>query len=124
MWPPARCNDGTPASEPHAWTSRRRRNTPRDGAKQTRRCPRLVPRAACLAEDALPARGSGERDRHDKATARAATALPEVDVIAQGQFSLAREENAVPAASGRTVVTTPAGAVRELQRLVMRKEAA
>lgn len=81
----------------------------------------LVP---CLAEGALAAMDRGDLDGHDRAAARAAAALQEVDVIALGQFSLARANKAVAAASGKTVLTTPDSAVRKLQRLLLRKEAA
>ncbi len=82
---------------------------------------RLVP---CLAEGALAAMDRGDLDGHDQAAARAAAALPEVDVIALGQFSLSRANGVVAAASGRTVLTTPDSAVRKLRRLLLRKEAA
>jgi len=78
----------------------------------------------CLAEGALAAMDRGDLAGHDQAAARAAAALPEVDVIALGQFSLARADKAVAAASQRTVLTTPDSAVRKMQRLLLRKEAA
>jgi Asp/Glu/hydantoin racemase len=81
----------------------------------------LVP---CLAEGALAAMDRGDGDAHDQAAARAAVALPDVDIIALGQFSLARAHRSVAAATGRTVLTTPDSAVRKLQRLLIRKEAA
>lgn len=81
----------------------------------------LVP---CLAEGALAAMDRGDLDGHDQAAARAAAALPPVDVIALGQFSLSRANRLVAAASHRTVLTTPDSAVRKLQRLLLRKEAA
>jgi Asp/Glu/hydantoin racemase len=78
----------------------------------------------CLAEGALAAMDSGDLEGHDLAAARAAAALPDVDVIALGQFSLARADKLVAAASGKPVLTTPDSAVRKLQRLLLRKEAA
>jgi hypothetical protein len=81
----------------------------------------LVP---CLAEGALAAMDRGDLDGHDQAAARAAAGLSGVDVIALGQFSLSRAEKLVAAASGKTVLTTPDSAVRKLQRLLLRKEAA
>jgi hypothetical protein len=81
----------------------------------------LVP---CLAEGALAAMDRGDLAGHDQAAARAAATLPEVDVIALGQFSLARANTLVAAASGRTVLTTPDSAVRKLRQLLLRKEAA
>jgi hypothetical protein len=81
----------------------------------------LVP---CLAEGALAAMDKGDLDGHDQTAARAAATLPPVDVIALGQFSLARANTLVAAASGRTVLTTPDSAVRKLRQLLLRKEAA
>ena len=45
--------------------------------------------------------------------------LPQVDVIALGQFSLARAHRAVAAASGRPVLTTPDSAVRKLRLMLL-----
>jgi hypothetical protein len=81
----------------------------------------LVP---CLAEGALAAMDRGDLDGHDQAAARAAAGMTDVDVIALGQFSLSRAEALVAAASGKTVLTTPDSAVRKLQHLLLRKEAA
>jgi hypothetical protein len=81
----------------------------------------LVP---CLAEGALAAMDRGDLDGHDQAAARAAATLTEVDIVALGQFSLARAHRLVAKASGKTVLTTPDSAVRKLQRLLLRKEAA
>jgi hypothetical protein len=78
----------------------------------------------CLAEGALAAMDGGDLDGHDRAAARAATTLTGVDIIALGQFSLSRAHKLVAAASGKTVLTTPDSAVRKLQRLLLRKEAA
>ena len=81
----------------------------------------LVP---CLAEGALAAMDRGDLERHDEAAARAVLALTDVDAIALGQFSLARAAPMVAAVSGRPVLTTPDSAVRKLQRLLTRREAA
>ena len=81
----------------------------------------LVP---CLAAGALAAMDRGDLDGHDRAAAHAAMGLREADVIALGQFSLARAQGLVAAASGKPVLTTPDSAVRKLRRLLMRKEAA
>jgi hypothetical protein len=78
----------------------------------------------CLAEGALAAMDNGDPEGHDQAVARAAAALPEVDAIALGQFSLSRAEQRVAEVSGRTVLTTPDSAVRKLRRVLLRKEAA
>jgi Asp/Glu/hydantoin racemase len=81
----------------------------------------LVP---CLAEDAAAAMDNGDLERHDAAVVRAAAALPEVDAIVLGQFSLARLRERVATATRRPVLTTPDSAVRELRRRLTRKEAA
>jgi hypothetical protein len=81
----------------------------------------LIP---CLAEGAMAAMDRGDLDGHDQAAARAAATLGDVDVIALGQFSLSRAHKLVAAASGRPVLTTPDSAVRKLQHLLLRKEAA
>jgi hypothetical protein len=54
----------------------------------------------------------------------AAAGLTGVDAIALTQFSLARAHPGVASASGKPVLTTPDSAVRKLQRLLLRKEAA
>jgi hypothetical protein len=81
----------------------------------------LVP---CLAEGALAALNAGDPDGHDAAAVRAAGALTDCDVIALAQFSLSQAANAVAAATGKTVLTTPDSAVRKLQRLLMPAKAA
>lgn len=81
----------------------------------------LVP---CLAADALAALDHGDAVAHDQAAARAATALPEVDVVALAQFSLARAAHMVEEATGKPVLTTPDSAVRKLQRLLLTQKAA
>ena len=58
------------------------------------------------------------------AAVRAAERLRDVDVVALTQFSLTRAQPMVAAACGRPVLTTPDNAVRKLQRLLLRKEAA
>lgn len=81
----------------------------------------LVP---CLAEGALDAMNRGDVAGHDQAAAHAAEALTQVDAVALTQFSLARAHPLVAKASGKPVLTTPDSAVRKLQRLLIRKEAA
>lgn len=81
----------------------------------------LVP---CLAEGALAAMDRGDLAGHDQAAARAAASLPDVDVVALTQFSLSRASDMVATASRKPVLTTPDSAVRKLQRLLLRKEAA
>ena len=78
----------------------------------------------CFAEGALATMDKGDLDGHDQAAARAAAARPEADVTAPGRFSLSRANKAVAAARHWTVLTTPDSAVRKMQRLLLRKEAA
>ncbi len=77
-----------------------------------------------LAEGALAALDRGDAAGHDEAAVRAAGALADCDVIAIGQFSLARAAARVAAATGKIVLTTPDSAVRKLQRLLLTSEAA
>lgn len=83
-------------------------------------CPELVPAVATGALEALQA---GDGARHDAIAAAAVAALPVVDVIMIGQFSMARAAPAVRAAlaqAGRheTVLTTPHMAAAKLRRLI------
>ena len=71
-----------------------------------------------LAHGALEALDQGDGARHDRLAAEAATSLMDCDVIALGQFSLARAAPAVAAATGKTVLTTPESAIRKLRRLL------
>lgn len=81
----------------------------------------LVP---CLAENALAALNAGDLAGHNQAAALAASAMRECDVIALAQFSLSQAAEAVAAATGKTVLTTPDSAVRKLQRLLLPVKAA
>jgi hypothetical protein len=81
----------------------------------------LIP---CLAEGAMAAMDKGDLEGHDATVARAAAALPDVDAIVLGQFSLTRARARVAAATKRPVLTTPDSAVRELRRRILRKEPA
>ncbi|WP_439597250.1 aspartate/glutamate racemase family protein [Falsiroseomonas sp.] len=72
----------------------------------------------CLAEGALAALDAGDTAAHDRLAAEAARQLSGCDVILLGQFSLARAAQAVAAATGRPVVTTPGSAVRRLRSLL------
>jgi hypothetical protein len=78
----------------------------------------------CLAEGALAALDRGDVAGHDDAAVRAAASLADCDVIAIGQFSLARAAERIAAATGKIVLTTPDSAVRKLQRLLLASEAA
>jgi len=73
----------------------------------------LVP---CLAEGALAALDRGDMDEHDRLAAVAAERLKDCDVVALGQFSLARAAELVGRACGKPVLTTPDSAVRKLRR--------
>ena len=71
-----------------------------------------------LAHGGLNALDAGDGPAHDRLAAEAALALQDCDVIALGQFSLARAAAAVAAATGKRVLTTPDSAVRKLRRLL------
>lgn len=74
-----------------------------------------------LAEGAMAALDRGDLDTHDRLAAETARTLAERScrVIALAQFSLARARDAVAAATGLPVLTTPDSAVRRLkQRLI------
>jgi len=74
-----------------------------------------------LAEGAMAALDRGDLETHDRLVAETARTLAErgCRVIALAQFSLARSRDAVAAATGLPVLTTPESAVRRLkQRLV------
>jgi hypothetical protein len=76
----------------------------------------------CLAEGALAAMDRDDLGGHDRAAARAASALTDVDVIAPGQFGLSRAGELVAAETGKPVLTTPDSAVRKLRHLLLEKE--
>ena len=71
-----------------------------------------------LAHGALAALDAGDGATHDRLAAEAAATLAGCDVIALAQFSLARAANAVAAATGLPVLTTPDSAVAKLKRLL------
>jgi len=68
------------------------------------------------APGALAALDRGDGAGHDRLAAKAALALGDCDVIALAQFSLARAADAVAAATGKPVLTTPDCAVLDLRR--------
>jgi Asp/Glu/hydantoin racemase len=84
--------------------------------------PAEFPRGAvlhkALAEGALAALDRGDGATHDRLAAEAARQLAErgCRVIALAQFSLARARQAVAAATGLPVLTTPESAVRRLRQ--------
>ncbi|MES2412389.1 MAG: aspartate/glutamate racemase family protein [Pseudomonadota bacterium] len=73
-----------------------------------------------LAEGALAALDRGDGPLHDQLAAQAAGKLADggVEVIALAQFSLARAADAVAAATGLRVLTTPDCAVRKMRLLL------
>jgi hypothetical protein len=66
-------------------------------------------------EGALDALARGDGEKHDRLTAQACVKA-DVDLLALGQFSLARAADSVRAATGKPVLTTPESAVRGLAR--------
>jgi hypothetical protein len=72
-----------------------------------------------LAEGALAALDAGDAAAHDLLTAKAASRLPPVDVIALAQFSLARAAPMVASETGLPVFTTPDSAVARLKRVLL-----
>lgn len=77
-----------------------------------------MPVRTALAAGALEALDGGDAAAHDAAMAHAAQGLlaQNCTVIALAQFSLARARDAVAAATGLPVLTTPDSAVRALRR--------
>lgn len=73
---------------------------------------------AKLVDGALAALERGDAAEHDRLVAEAARDLADCSVIALAQFSLARAAQAVAAATGRPVLTTPESAVRKMMRLL------
>lgn len=73
-----------------------------------------------LAEGAMDALNRGDTPRHDALVVAAAQKLAAQGcaVIALAQFSLARAADAVAAATGLPVLTTPGSAVRRLRQLL------
>ncbi|RVT50467.1 aspartate/glutamate racemase family protein [Rubrivivax albus] len=73
-----------------------------------------------LAEGAMAALDAGDVDTHDRLAVQAALRLADQGcrVIALAQFSLARARDAVAAATGLPVLTTPDSAVARLKALL------
>lgn len=69
---------------------------------------------AC-APDAMPALNRGDGATHDRLLAEAAMSLKDCDAIMLAQFSTARAREAVAAATGRPVLTSPDSAVRAMR---------
>jgi hypothetical protein len=69
-----------------------------------------------FAEGALDALSRGDGNAHDCLVADAAAAAGDVDFFALAQFSIARAADAVAGRTGKTVLTTPDAAVRNLRR--------
>jgi hypothetical protein len=78
-----------------------------------------APEIVCaVAEGALAALQAGDNGKHDQLIAAAAAAMPALDVLVLGQFSMARAASLVAANRSRPVLTTPREAVRKLRRMV------
>lgn len=79
-----------------------------------------VPLHTALADGAMAALDRGDLATHDTAAVTAARSLADAgcSVIALAQFSLARARDAVAAATGLPVLTTPDTAVRALRRSI------
>lgn len=69
---------------------------------------------AC-APAAMPALNGGDGATHDRLLAEAAASLKDCDAIMLAQFSTARARDAVAAATGRPVFTSPDSAVRAMR---------
>ncbi len=69
---------------------------------------------AC-ADGAMPALDAGDRATHDRLVIERAHELADCDVLLLGQFSMAHAREAVAAATGKTVLTSPDSAVRRLR---------
>jgi aspartate/glutamate racemase len=74
-----------------------------------------------LVAEAMDALNAGDGDRHDALVVAAARELAAegCDVIALAQFSMARAQSLVEKATGLPVLTTPASAVRALQKRLL-----
>lgn len=72
-----------------------------------------------FAEGAMDALNRGNVAAHDTYAVRAAKDLKDCDVIALAQFSLARTAQAIAAATGKPVLTTPDSAVRKIRKLCL-----
>lgn len=77
--------------------------------------PAIIP---AIAAGALEALQGGDTARHDVLSVQAAAALPPVDVIIIGQFSMARIATLVRELRSEHVLTTPQMAARKLRRLI------
>lgn len=82
--------------------------------------PRTARLHTALAEGAMAALDAGDAAAHDRLAVQAALQLADQGcrVIALAQFSLARARDAVIAATGLPVLTTPDSAVRRLKALL------
>jgi Asp/Glu/hydantoin racemase len=87
-------------------------------ASMPREFPKGLELVPVLAEGALAALDAGDSAAHDRLAVEAARRFHGVEAIALAQFSLARAANAVAAATGLPVLTTPASAVGKLKRLL------
>jgi Asp/Glu/hydantoin racemase len=86
-------------------------------AKATGIVPTILTR---VVDGALQALKRGDDAEHDRLIARAAAELTGVDALVLAQFSMARAAASIPAAKGRTVITTPESAVVKLRGSIER----
>lgn len=75
-----------------------------------------VPMDNACADGAMALLQDGQAEAHDAAVVAAAARLANARVLMLGQFSMARAMQAVQAATGKPVLTSPESAVRKLQR--------
>jgi Asp/Glu/hydantoin racemase len=72
-----------------------------------------------VVDGALAALKSGDAERHNALIAEAATAMPALDALVLGQFSMAQAAPSVTRRlPGRRVITTPDSAVKKLKGLL------
>jgi Asp/Glu/hydantoin racemase len=75
-----------------------------------------------MAEGALDAVRSGDRERHDSLVAAAAEGFAECDVLLLAQHSMSPVKERIPERAGRRVLTSSETAVRKLRELVEARE--
>jgi len=79
---------------------------------------RQVTIEARIVDGALAALKAGDATSHDRLIAAAAEALPPVDAVILGQFSMARAAAIMPPRSDRQIITTPDAAVLALRQML------
>jgi Asp/Glu/hydantoin racemase len=84
---------------------------------------RQVDITAGFVDGALAALKAGDAARHDRLIAEATAAMPPLDVLVLGQFSMARAAATVATATTAPVLTTPDAAVLDLRRILASRSA-